>query len=97
MSRHIVFETPDKQLVLGFDRPLRAFFGQLYGRDRDRVIAGHPTRYGLGIQPFVVTEAQAMEAVDCLLAWARARGLPADSCPAMGEQLLTEWLDELLA
>lgn len=52
MSRHILVDRPDLQVVLGFDHMLRSFFGQVFkpsdSRRQGIAVAGWPTRSGLG-------------------------------------------------
>ena len=52
MSRHLLLNRPDRQIVLGFDFMLQSFFGQVFlPNDRRRegvAVEGWPTKSGLG-------------------------------------------------
>ena len=71
MSRHLLLDRPDRQIVLGYDRMLRSFFGQVMRGDR--AIDGWPTKSGLGGRRPVTTAAR--KAIDLaeLTEWAKAR------------------------
>ena len=78
MSRYIVQERVERQLVAGYDRPLRQVFGQAYGPvrggHRTGPIAGFPARYGLGIKPPLSSLDAVRTAVDRLSTWLREQG-----------------------
>jgi hypothetical protein len=76
MSRHqIPSKNPGLELIVGFDPPLRSFFGQVYDRtmldDQNDCVAGWPSPLGLGVQPRLVSTIEAGQALDDLMAWAR--------------------------
>lgn len=80
MSRHLVVDRPDFQLVVGFDHPLRSFFGQVMRGER--AIDGWPTRQGLGMRRPVTAAFEATRDLNLLLTWARERRPQSDPCDA---------------
>lgn len=95
MSRHTVLHLrKGNELVLGYDPMLRAFFGQVM-TPTGYAIAGDPTRHGLGVQPFVETEALADAALDRLIAWAATKGLHEAGCREIRGQLRAEWREDV--
>ena len=96
MSRHaITAKNPDLDLIIGFDPPLRHFFGQVFDRqaqaNNDDLVAGWPTPLGLGVQPRVTTEAHAHQSLDELMKWAGFYANHPDSLVAYKALLLGEW------
>lgn len=75
MSRHLLLNRPNRHVVLGWDEPLRAFFGQVFrGPHRDRpgnAIAGWPTRSGLGRRRPVTCGMHITEDLAALTEWAK--------------------------
>lgn len=75
MSRHLLVDRPDVQIVLGYDHPLHAFFGQRFNPSRKHsegiAIGGWPTRTGLGVRRFVRSAVEAEKDLRLLFAWAR--------------------------
>ncbi|SFG92588.1 hypothetical protein [Methylobacterium gossipiicola] len=73
MSRHIVIDRPNLQVVLGFDHPLRSFFGQAFDPSDPRLeglaFNGWPTPSGLGLRRPVQTHAEAEADVGLLIHW----------------------------
>ncbi len=72
MSRHVLVDFDHCRIVLGFDHPLRSFFGQLFDPscDEGTAIDGWPTSSGLGTRPPVRDAAQADADVALLSMWA---------------------------
>lgn len=77
MSRHLVIDRPDLQVVLGFDHMLRSFFGQVFNpsdaRGQGIARAGWPTKSGLGTRRPAQTHAEAEEDLNLLIAWTLKR------------------------
>ncbi len=77
MSRHLLIDRPDCQVVLGFDHPLQAFFGQIFNpsdkRREGTPVGGWPTRSGLGMRPPVTDHSAVARDLEQLRRWARAR------------------------
>ncbi|MGN7122893.1 hypothetical protein [Methylorubrum thiocyanatum] len=75
MSRHILVDRPDCQVVIGFDHMLRSFFGQVFDpsnrRRRDTPVAGWPTGSGLGTRRPPRLCAERDLDVRLLIEWAR--------------------------
>lgn len=73
MSRHCIIDRPNLQVVLGFDHPLRSFFGQAFDPSDSRLeglaFAGWPTPSGLGTRRPVRSHAEAEADVDLLILW----------------------------
>lgn len=78
MSRHRVIDRPNLQVVLGFDHPLRSFFGQAFDPSDPRLeglaFAGWPTSSGLGTRRPVGTHAEAEVDLNLLVAWVLDQG-----------------------
>lgn len=98
MSRHVLIDRPELQVVVGFDPPLRYFFGQAFNPDRPNAtgspIDGWPTRYGLGIQPPVESEGRAKVVLASLALWLTKYVSDADAIVAVRDTLLAEWKGE---
>ena len=77
MSRHLLLDRPDRQIVLGFDHMLRSFFGQAFVPNHPRragtAVDGWPTASGLGRRRPAVTSAQKAEDLAELGEWAKTR------------------------
>ncbi|WP_375454816.1 hypothetical protein [uncultured Methylobacterium sp.] len=73
MSRHVILDRPNLQIVLGFDHMLCSFFGQVFDPSNARregiAIGGWPTRSGLGMRRPVRTRAEAEEDSRLLVRW----------------------------
>ena len=69
MSRHLLLDRSDRQIVLGFDHPLSSIFGQVMRAER--AIDGWPTRSGLGTRRPAVTAAQMLGDLADLTEWAK--------------------------
>lgn len=62
MSRHLLIDRADVRVVLGFDRMLRSFFGQVFKpRGQGTACTGWPTSSGLGTRRPVSTYRQCSE------------------------------------
>ena len=74
MSRHLLLDRPDRQIVLGYDHMLRSFFGQVFrpGDPRREGIAvdGWPTKSGLGTRRPVDNHPEAGRDLNELESWA---------------------------
>lgn len=77
MSRHILVERPDIQVVLGFDHMLRSYFGQVFDpSDSDNegmAVGGWPTASGLGTRRPVNTYPERNHDLRLLMTWARGQ------------------------
>jgi hypothetical protein len=97
MSRHILVKEPTREIVVGFDPPLRAFFGQRFDpsrpMDQDELVAGWPSPQGLGIQPRVETEEQADLALLDLGVWMSDHNVPRNKAALIVIVLWKEWRD----
>lgn len=91
MSRHTVPHPEGAEIVMGYDPPLRAFFGQRFDAEGEEVVAGYPTRYGLGIQPRLETTDAAMHDLLRLFEWAVGQGVVQDSVAQVLGALIAEW------
>lgn len=99
MSRHLLLDRPDRQIVLGYDRMLLSFFGQIMRGDR--AIGGWPTKSGLGIRRPVYGHPEAAHDLTLLADWARrtleAEGAwsieAAEHLQRLWAVLLREWDD----
>jgi len=105
VSRHLLLDRPDRQIVLGYDHMLRSFFGQVF-RPNDRrregmAVDGWPTKSGLGTRRPVDGHPEAARDLGELEAWAH-RQLIADGsfgpetrahAQRLREILLFEWDD----
>lgn len=94
MSRHTVPHPDDVEIVVGFDPPLCAFFGQRFSDDGEHVVAGHPTRHGLGVQPRLETAEDALPAVIELAKWMIAQGVEDHVAVTVAGRLSREWREE---
>ena len=95
MSRHILVREPNREIVVGFDPPLRAFFGQHFDpsrpADQDELVAGWPSPRGLGIQPRVETEEQAEALLRDLADWLAVHDVPRNKAALIVIVLRKEW------
>lgn len=95
MSRHTLIHEPTREIVIGFDPPLRAFFGQRFNRslplDQDDCVAGWPTRHGLGIQPRIETNTEALAAICGLRDWLVEQGIRWEPATSAVMVLFNEW------
>ena len=77
MSRHLLLDRPDRQIVLGYDHMLRSFFGQVFVPNHPRragiAVDGWPTTSGLGGRRPVVSSAQMANDLAELGEWAKTR------------------------
>lgn len=75
MSRHVLVDRPNLQVVLGFDHMLRSFFGQVFKpgdrRSEGIAVAGWPTKSGLGTRRPPRLCAERDLDVRLLIEWAR--------------------------
>ena len=103
MSRHLLLDRPDRQIVLGYDHMLWSFFGQVFRPNDKRregmAVDGWPTKSGLGTRPPVYGHSEAARDLGELEAWAH-RQLIADGSfgpqprahvQRLREILLFEW------
>lgn len=95
MSRHRLKDEPDCEIIVGFDPPLRAFFGQRFDpsrpMDEDDLVDGWPGRRGLGIQPRIESAEEAEGELTRLSEWLAKNGLPAETTAFVRKTLLSEW------
>lgn len=77
MSRHLLLDRPDRQIVLGYDRMLQSFFGQAFHPNDPRregiAVDGWPTKSGLGCRRPVTTAARKANDLAELTEWAKAQ------------------------
>lgn len=97
MSRHTLIREPNREIVVGFDPPLRAFFGQRFDpsrpADQDEPVAGWPSPRGLGIQPRIESRRQADLALLDLGVWLSDQHVPHDAWARVADVLWNEWLE----
>jgi hypothetical protein len=96
MSRHqLTAAIPHLELFLGFDPPLRHFFGQLFDPTlpdvADDLIARFPPPKALPDR--ITTEEQARAQLRELVAWARPHAADEEALGALLGRLLREWAE----
>lgn len=95
MSRYFMRNEPTCQIVVGFDPPLRAFFGQVFNPsvpdDEEDLVGGWPTAYGLGIQPRLETEEQVKASLAELASWLAEQQVARNAAALICVRLQKDW------